>query len=229
MRLSGLNIRKALELEISVEDIFQLTTDEEGDIAAREIYDEDITHTSEIENIEEIFGESPVLFYSTEKEEIIINDNLKAYKYDFYLTSLEKETIDEDGTVLSEKSTEIIFLNTKVLNYHEFLRNIMDAHSYLGQFPKNLFKRKFIGIGSFKMEEYALSHTMTLFADVHLLDFYIQDSNLVSTISKIITADYENDINEQKEYLTEEEYSGLLNTVKKHKNLISKGFDLGLK
>lgn len=229
MRLSGLNIRKALELDISVEEIFQINTEDEGDIAAKEIYDDDITHTSEIENIEEIFGESPVLFYSTEKEEIIINDNLKAYKYDFYLTSLEKETIDEEGTILSEKSTEIIFLNTKVVNYHEFLKNVMDAHSYLGQYKKKLFKRKFIGIGSFKMEDYALNHTMVLFADIHLLDFYIEDSNLVSTISKIISAEYENDIKEQREYLTEEEYARLLETLEKHKNFISKGVDLGLK
>ena len=64
-RLSGFNIRKAMELEISVEDIFQITTEEEGDKAAREIYIDDITHSSEIDNIDDIFKENQnIIFYA---------------------------------------------------------------------------------------------------------------------------------------------------------------------
>jgi hypothetical protein len=226
MRLSGLKVRKALELELSTREIFQVKTEAEGDIAAKEIYEDDITHTSEIQNIDEIFGEEVVLYYSTPKKEIKINDNLVAYVFDFYLASIEGDDINEESKILSEKSTEAFFLNTKILTLADFLRNVMDAHSFLGQYPKNLFKRKFLGIGSFNMEEYAANHVMMAFADVHLLDFYIKDSNLVSTISNIVSARYEKDIVEQREYFTQEEYDNLLDTFKKHKSYIKNGFNI---
>ncbi len=228
-RLTGFDIRKALELEISVEEIFQIQTDEEGDIAAKEIFEESITHTSEIDNVDEIFSKNNgVLFYTSKKEEIIINPTLKAYKYDFYMSTTENEYKKGENSVIdSDYSQEILFLNTEILDYNNFCKNCMEAHFFLGKFPKNIFKRKFLGIGSFVMEEYASIHPIILYSGVHLLDFYIKDSNLVSTIGSIINASYEKDIIEQKEYFSEEEYNKLLFTVEKHKKIISDGINLG--
>ncbi len=223
MRLSGLNIRKATELQLPIEDIFKINKDSEGDIAAKEIYEDKITHSSEIENIKEIFGEGFTQFYSEPKKEISINKNLKAYIYNFYLAALNKKSL-KNSKIESEKCLEIFFINTKILNYSEFLSNIMDAHSYLGRFPKNKFKRRFSGIGSFNMEDYVSNHNMTSIADVHLIDFFIKDSNLVSSVSNIITARYENDIVEQREYFNEDEYYKMLDTVKRHKKIISSGY-----
>ena len=71
------------------------------------------------------------------------------------------------------------------------------------------------------MEEYAISHLMVGFSELHLLDFFIKDSNLISTITNIISAEYEKDILEQKEYFTEEEFEVLMQTVNKHKKILS--------
>ena len=221
-RLSGFNIRKAMELEISVEDIFQITTEEEGDKAAREIYIDDITHSSEIDNIDDIFKENQnIIFYYSPKKEIIINETLKAYTYDFYVASREFEDGAGDSRILSEKSKEIIFLNTKTLSHAQFVENIMSAQRFLGRFEQAIFKRKFIGIGDFQMEEYALNHLMVGFSEIHLLDFFIKDSNLISTITNIISAEYEKDIIEQKEYFTEEEFEVLMQTVDKHRKILN--------
>lgn len=221
-RLSGFNIRKAMELEISIEDIFQITTEEEGDKAAKEIYLDDITHSSEIDNIDEIFKDDKnIIFYYSPKKEVIINETLKAYIYEFYVASREFEPGAGDSIILSEKSKEIMFLNTEVIGNSDFIENIMAAQRYLGQFEKAIFKRKFIGIGNFQMEEYAISHLMVGFSELHLLDFFIKDSNLISTITNIISAEYEKDILEQKEYFTEEEFEVLMQTVNKHKKILS--------
>jgi hypothetical protein len=221
-RLSGFNIRKAMELEISIEDIFQITTEEEGDKAAKEIYIDDITHSSEIDNIDDIFKNNQnIIFYYSPKEEIIINENLKAYIYDFYVASIESEEGAGDSRILSEKSKEIMFLNTKVLEHYEFVENVMAAQRFLGKFEQAIFKRKFIGIGGFQIEEYALNHLMVQFSEIHLLDFFIKDSNIISTITNIISAEYEKDIIEQKEYFTDEEFQVLMQTVRKHRKILN--------
>ena len=221
-RLSGLKVRKAIELNLSIEDIFQIKTEEEGDKAAKEIYQEDISHSSEIENVNEIFPENEnIIYYCSPKETFQLNTNLRAYVYDYYIARKEEIKGDIEFKINSEKSKEVIFLNTEKIDYFEFLLNLLEAHRFLGKFNKEIFKRKFAGIGDFKMEDYALNHVVVEISDLHMLDFYIEDSNLVSTISNILSANYEKDILEQKEYFSEEEYEIMLETVKKHKKILS--------
>jgi hypothetical protein len=227
--LTGLKIRKAIELELNPRDIFNISLEPEGDELAKEMYEENINHSSEIANKQEIFGKDFLLIYYDRKKVVKINDNLDAYVFDSYISHLLEETYEKESKIINEKTEEVIFLNTKILDYNEFLKNVMDAHSFLGKFERQFFKIRFSGIGSFNMEDYALNHSMIYMSDVHFLDFFIKDSNLVSTISMIITANYEKDIVEQKEYFEEEEYNKMLETVKKHKSFILKGLSLGLK
>jgi hypothetical protein len=229
MMLTGLKIRKAIELELNPREIFNISLEPDGDELAKEMYEENINHSSEIVNKEEVFGKDFLLIYYDIKKIIKINENLEAYVFNSYLSHLIEETYEQESKIINEKNEEVIFLNTKILNYNEFLKNVMDAHSFLGKFEKKFFKIRFSGVGSFNMEDYALNHTMISMSDVHFLDFFIKDSNLVSTISMIITANYETDIIEQKEYFDEEEYKKMLETVKKHKSFILKGLSLGLK
>jgi hypothetical protein len=227
--LTGIKIRKAIELELSPRDIFNISLEPEGNELAKEMYEEKINHSSEIANKEEIFEKDFILIYYDRKKIIKINENLEAYIFDTYISHLIEETYEKESKIINEKTEEVIFLNTKILDYNEFLKNIMDAHSFLGKFEKQFFKRRFFGVGSFNMEDYALNHSIISMSDVHFLDFFIKDSNLVSTISMIITANYEKDIVEQKEYFEEEEYDKMLETVKRHKSFILKGLSLGLK
>lgn len=218
-----------MELELSVEDIFRINKESEGDSSAREIYEDKITHSSEIENIEEIFGEDTFLYYSTKKLEVEINDSLKAYKFDMYMSAMDSEDINIASKISSDKSSEILFLNTKEVTFPEFQRNLMDAQMFLGNYERGKFKRRFAGIGDFTMEEYATNHSLINFSGLHMLQFYIKDSGIVSTIGNILTANYERDILEQREYFTEEEYVKLLSTVKQHKKLIAMGMNYGIK
>jgi hypothetical protein len=229
MKLTGLQVRQGWDLDISVKDIFQIKTNEEGDEVSKEIFEEKITHSSEIENFDEIFGKENILFYSTKKREVKINENLIAYIFDFYICSLDDNIDRYHSKISSDKTSEIIFLNTKVLDYNDFCKNIMDAHSFLGKYPKGNFRKNFTGIGDFTMEEYSLGHTFVINSGLHLLNFFIKDSNLVSTISSIITASYESDIKEQRKYFNEIDYEMMLQNVRKHRMYISKGIDLGLK
>jgi hypothetical protein len=229
MKLNGLKIRKAIELEVPVEQIFKIDTIEEGDIAAKEIFEDNINHTSEIENLEEIFGNDSFIFYTSSKKEHKINDNLKAYTYEMYMSHLQEENININSKIINEKSVEVQFLSTKVLNYAEFMQNIMDAQMFLGKYEKCFFRRRFSGIGNFNMEDYVENHSLISFSSLHLLDFFIKDSNIYSTIGQLVTAGYEQDIKDQKEYLTEEEYYRMLDTVKKHKSLIRLGINFNLK
>lgn len=229
MILSGLKIRKALELEVPVEDIFKISIESEGDSAAREIYEDEITHSSEIENIEEIFGEDTFIYCYTKKKEIQINDSLKAYTFNMYMADIDGEDIKVESKINSEKTLEVLFLNTKVLSYSEYMRNLMEAQRYLGKFESGIFKRKFAGIGGFDMEEYANNHSLISYSGLHMLNFYLNDSGVMSTIGNIITANYERDILEQREYLSQDEYENLLDIVKKHKKLISMGINYGIK
>lgn len=229
MILTGLKVRKALELELSPKEIFNISLEEEGDYSAKEMYEEKINHSSEIINKKEIFENDFLLIYYDKKKVIKINDNLEAYIFDTYVSHMVEETFEKDSKIINEKNKEIIFLNTKVLNYNEFLKNVMDAHRFLGKYEQHFFKKRFSGIGSFNMEEYVQNHIVLSMSDVHFLDFFIKDSNLVSTISLIITANYEKDLLEQKEYFEEDEYEKMLEVVKKHKSFILKGIGLGLK
>ncbi len=229
MILTGLKVRKAIELELNPREIFKFSLEPEGNELAKEMYEENITHSSELKNKQEIFEDDFLLIYYDRKKLIKINENLEAYVFDTYISHLIEETYEKESKIINEKTEEVIFLNTKILDYITFLRNIMDAHSFLGNFEKSFFKRRFSGIGSFDMEDYSLNHSMISMSDVHFLDFFIKDSNLVSTISMIATANYEKDIIEQKEYFEEEEYEKMLETVKKHKQYILKGLSLGLK
>lgn len=226
-RLTGFNIRKALELELSIEQIFQIDIEEDGNIAAQEIFEEGITHTSEIDNFDEIFKDNEVLFYTSPKKEVQINDSLKAYHYNFYMVTLLEKENEDNSLIYSEKHEEIMFLNTNELSFIDFCQNTMDANFYLGKFSKNIFNRKFLGIGQFNMEDYSLIHPMFIHSNLHLLDFYIMENEIITTISNMISANYGNDIEEQRSYLKDDKYIELKESLKKHKKILkeSLGFN----
>jgi hypothetical protein len=221
-RLSGFQVRKALEAEASLEEIFPVEKSSYGDVASKELYEDGITHTSELENADDLFFKTMgVCFYSEPKKVYNITDNLKAFVYNSYI-SITREVYKKDveNIIESNKSKEIIFLNTEILDYNNFCKNIMEAQMFLGKFEKTLMKRKFFGIGDFGIDFYALGHELINCSDLSMSDFYIRESNLVTTIDNMLNARYEKDVKEQKEYLDDVEYINLINTAKKHRHII---------
>ena len=218
MKLDSLNIRKGLELEIDVSDIFKIDISSSGDFLAKEIYEIGVEkffiHNPEVDKK---FLETGGLIFSTKKERTRISDNLIAYVYNSYLLDLEQSEDDENvSNIISSHSFEIEFLNTKILSFDEFCENIMLAQKFSGKHDSSVFKFSFIGYGNFSLEEYIQIHKIVSFSNLHLVDFFIKNKNVVSSIAAFTMGLYRNDVMRQREYLSQDEFRALLDESERH-------------
>ena len=222
MKLNALNIRKGIELNVPIEDIFKNSLEPSGNILAKEIYEKGWSHFSKQyhNNITEVFEKGEyILMYNDKKTMHKISDTLTAYVYDYYIISEDEYT---PRKVIADKNIEIEFVNTKLLDYFDFCRNIMDAQSFSGNYVNQQIKYKFIGIGDFCVHEYSDSNYLIAHSAVHLGYFYIFYKNILVSVTNLISGAYERDIIEQKEYLNDKEYKSLLREQKKEYKLMEK-------
>jgi hypothetical protein len=228
MKLNGLNIRKGLELkeEVKVSDIFKESTEEEGNKKAVEIYNlgwDEFIKKYPNENVESIFGKDDAILYISPKVSHQINDNLIAYIYDSYIVF-----IDDDKKIKSDKHVEIEFVNTEMLDFQMFCRNVMDAQAFSGNYEMPDIKYSFIGTGNFSMSEYAEVHNLVIYSRMHMLDFFIFYKNVLSSIGYFLSGLFEDDIKQQKEYLEKRQYNSLLKECKKQRvNVVKRMEELG--
>lgn len=220
--LDSLNIRKGLELEVPVSDIFAIRTSAAGDILAKEVCDLGWEAYSKINPVlSEKISESGGTIYSSEKKPFKISESLIAYVYKSYIvdveTDLETNTID----AITNVSTEIEFLNTEILNFDQFCFNIMQAQSFSGKYENPIFKFSFYGYGNFSLNDYADVHKMVSLSNIHTLNFFITYKNVVSGISAFLNGLHRNDIVRQREYLTSKEFASLLNEAEMQFEMIS--------
>ena len=221
-RLSTLNIRKGLELEVPIEDIFKIESEADGDIMAMRICLEGWHEIPELKNktYDDIFDTDDTIMYSTNRKKHKLNSSLVAYVRETYIASLEypEEKIVKLDT---EEFTEIDFVNTKRVGHRSFLKNIMKAQEFTGQFDVSKFKQRFIGFGTLAMNQFIESYNIISYSNVHLLDFYIfSDDNILSSIGDFLLANYVKDIEQQKEYYTTEEYNNLIEQAEKHRKTV---------
>jgi hypothetical protein len=216
---NSLNIRKALELEVPISEVFRIDTSPQGNKIAMDAHEEGVENflIKNTRAIDTITAEDGVM-YSTTKTIHKINESLDAYVYDSYLIYPNE---DDGGKLYTDKTTEIDFLNNKMLSVDEFCRNVMDAQAFSGFHKKNIFKYSFVGIGNFTMSEYAELHQMATQSNVHFIDFFVFHKNVLSSINFFLSGLCENDINSQKEYLTEKELSDRIEEAKKQRKLMS--------
>lgn len=227
--LDSLNIRKGLELEVSVADIFAINTSVKGDILAKEICDVgwEIYATINPESFKKISYSGGVI-YNTQKQVIKISNTLMAYVYDSYIVDIEFEQESDKPIVIAEKSTEIEFLNTEILDFDQFCMNIMLAQSFTGKYKPSFFKFSFYGYGNFTMNEYAEVHRMVSLSNVHTLNFFIKYKNIISAIGCFVNGLHRNDIIRQREYLTSKEFATLLNEAEKQYDFLNYIIDKSL-
>lgn len=233
-RFTGINVRKGLELNVHVSDIFKLKLDAEGDIFAMKLHFDKWDDIDELKNKEykDIFEDDGGIIYSTKREIHKINETLDAYVREVYMCFLE-ETEMGFQKISTERFTEIDFVNTEMLTLQSedlikpgFLENIMAAHEFTGKFNDSGFKNKFIGIGDFTLKEYLTYSDMITYSNVHFLDFFIFHNNILSSIGSFMLASYLKDLEEQKEYFTEEQYALIYENAMNHKNIIKKEFPM---
>jgi hypothetical protein len=220
--LDSLNIRKGLELEVDVADIFAINISASGDILTKEICDLgwDVYSTINPELSKRAI-EGGGLMYTSQKIPVKISDSLIAYVYDSYLIDASGELESDNVEVLIDVSKEIEFLNTKILDFDQFCINVMQAQSFTGKYKIPIFKFSFYGYGNFSINNYVEVHKMVVLSNIHTLNFFIEYKNVISGISCFLNGLHRNDIIRQREYLTSKEYASLLNEAEMQYEIIS--------
>ena len=93
----------------------------------------------------------------------------------------------------------------------------------VGRFhEKRYFKYRFVGMGDFNMYDYIEAHPLASHSNMHFLDFFLFHKKVLSSIGFFIAGLCENDINSQREYLTDKEYQEILTESKRQWNAVKK-------
>ena len=226
MHLNSLNIRKGLELEeVEVVDIFKPHKQPIGNPEAEMIHKIGwSTYVKKHKNnptIEQVKEEGGIIYF-TEKTEYVVTNNMKAYVYDCYMIFADEEN---ENTISSSFNTEIQFISDKTLNFNEFCTNTMEAQAFCGNYEFTGIKYSFVGHGDFTIQDYSGTHNMIIFSRIHMLDFYILYKNVLSSIGYFVSGLFEEDILQQKEYLTDKEYKSLMRECKKQKKIVIENFN----
>ena len=219
MILTGINIRSGLELEIPVDEIFNVKIAPEGNIIAKIYFESQKKDKKLQKEIRDHFEKDQFISYSDIKIAQKINESLVCYVFDSYFIYEDER---KNNSIVAEKNTELLFVNTELLNFETFCANFMAAHSFSGNFARPEFNYPFIGVGNFDLEEYLPLHPMCCYSNLNLVNFFIYHRNILSSIGYFICGLFENDIKEQRKYINDQEYKQLLSMVKKHKkNLLN--------
>lgn len=214
-KLRGINIRKGLELEVSIEDIFTPTLSDSGDIRAKQLY-ENPKLLNDKKFISEI-SEYSLLEYKNFITSASLGKSLNVNVYNRYDLTNSKFTKERFHACCS---TELIFYNTDTINFEDFCFNIMSAQAFTGNFSNPLF-HEFTGVGNFDIESAASIFPLAIAGNLSLNYFFINYKGILTSIQKIISAQFEDDIEEQKSYLEEKDFKTLKKELKIQQNAIT--------
>lgn len=222
MVLTGINIRSGLELDIPVSDIFKVNIAPDGNIIAKNFHESpDKKNKALSQEIKKILNNDQFIAYNDIKISNKLNESLTCYVYDSYFIYQDEK---KNNKIVSEKNVELLFVNSEKLNLEDFCKNFMLAQSYSGNFSKPEFNYPFIGVGDFDFDNYIDLHGLCVYSSLNLVNFFVYHKKILSSIGYFMCGLFENDIREQRKYITEQEYKQLLNLVKKHKRNILNTF-----
>ena len=222
MVLSGINIRSGLELEVPVADIFNVNIAPDGNILAKQFcLSEGGDRKKLTKEISESLRKEQILTYTDLKIPEKINESLTCYIFDSYFVFE-----DEFGTgkIVSERNVELLFINSELLDLEGFCANIMAAQAFTGNFEKPQFNHHFMGVGKFEFEEYVPMHNIVAHTNLNLINFYVFHKKVLSSIGYFVCGLYENDVKDQKKYLTDQEYKNLMSFAKRQKRNVMNAF-----
>lgn len=225
MILTGINIRSGLELEVPVAEIFNVNIAPDGNILAKQFYETQDKKGKKItKEVREILSKDQFLSYNDLKLKHILNETLDCYVFDSYLVY---EDENQNNKIIVSKTVELLFVNTEQLNLDQFSLNLMTAQAFSGNFVRPEFNYPFIGVGDFDLEDYIHLHQLCAYSNLNLVNFFIFHKKILSSIGYFICGLFENDIREQRKYISDQEFKDLLALVKKHKkNLLNAFKDL---
>ncbi len=214
-RLTGINIRKGLEIEVSVEDIFTPTLSNVGDIRAKQFF-ENPKLKSDKKFINEI-SEHSLLEYRDFVTKSSLGKYLNVCVYNKFDLTNSKFTKDRFHACCT---TELIFYNTSTISFDDFCLNLMSAQAFTGNFANPVY-HEFTGIGNFEIESAASIYPLAIAGNLSLNYFFINYKGILTSISKIISAQFEDDILEQKSYLGDKNFKTLRKELKTQQEVIA--------
>lgn len=150
-----------------------------------------------------------------------INETLTCYIFDSYFVY---EDEFDDCKIEFEKNVELLFINNEKLDLETFCQNIMDAQAFSGNFEKPNFNYHFMGTGSFTFEEYMDFHNIIAHSSLNMINFYVFYKKVLSSIGYFVCGLYENDIRDQRKYLTDQEFKNMLAIAKRQKKTLMDAF-----
>lgn len=222
MVLNGINIRSGLELEVPVTDIFNVNVAPDGNILAKQFCGaEGNERRKMMDAVKDSVSKDQIITYTDLKIPQKINDKLTCFVFDSYFV-FEDEF--GSGKLVSEKNVELLFINNEMLDLDEFCANLMAAQSFTGNFEKPQFNHHFMGVGNFQFDDYVPMHNMVAHTNLNLINFFVFHRKVLSSIGYFVCGLYENDVKEQKKYLTEQEYKTLMSFAKRQKRNVMNAF-----
>ena len=217
LNLNALNIRSGLELEVSVENIFKIKTDSEGNIKAKEFF---LSKNKDSNLILKDLDSDGFMIFDDVKTKKELNPTLDCYLYNSYVVYLKEFNQNSKEYDLGvHKNFELLFVNKEQLSLDEFCENFMEAQSYSGNFQKPEIAYPFIGCGNFDLIEYAKFHELVSYSNVNLINFYIFHHNMLASVGHFVGGLFEHDIEQQKKYITTEEEKYLKNLAESQKSI----------
>ncbi len=215
-QLTGINIRKGLEIEIPIKDIFKPNIQNSGDKRAKSIYENHFFKNENDDIIKELIKNEFFEYYEFLSDAQIGKSLSVSIFNNFKIT----HTKFQKERIVSECNPNLTFYNTEKLSFADFCFNLMSAQAFSGNFKTNL-THQFTGIGDFEIEMAAQIFPLAIAGNLSLDYFFIYYKGILTTIPNLISAQFEKDLKQQKSYLENKEYRNLLNELKEHQELIS--------
>lgn len=222
MILTGINIRSGLELDIPVSEIFNVNVAPDGNPLAKKCFNPDGEINIQMsKELKKALSKNDCIFYSDLKIPHKITDTLVCYVFDSYFVF---EDDSAPGKIQAEKNVELLFVNKEILNLENFCKNIMEAQAFTGSFEKQQTHHQFMGVGSFSLDDYLPLGELISQSNLDLLNFYVFYKKILSSIGYFVFGLFENDVKNQKKYLTESEYKNLMSLAKRQKQNLLNNF-----
>lgn len=215
--LTGINIRSGIELNLPIKEIFTINTAPSGNERIKEIYEIGAKKAFvKYPDLKGIIDHENFIVFSDIKIPHKINESLTAYVYDFYIAYRD---IGKKDKIYCEKNIEIEFVNHEKLTFEQYCINVMAAQAFSGGYSASVYMLyPFIGIGDFKMNDYANIHEMVINSNCSMIYFFIYHKKILLSIDNFISTMYRKDIESQKKYLTTREYNSLMKELKNYRS-----------
>jgi len=212
--LTGINIRKGLELDILPEDIFSLKEQSTGDIRVKHFFENQKAKKNQDQGFLKTAKNNEVHEYKEFVSTHKINSTLNVNVYNEYHLIYNRFKKENFSCSLIQ---DLYFYNINTLCFEDFCLNLMSPQAFTGCFKQQNLQYIFAGHGEFDISYAASIFPLAIAGNLTLSHFFIYYKGILTSIDNIISGEVEIDLHEQKEYFNEKEFLLIRNELTKQK------------